>query len=187
LLSEAERILSSAERVTPAILQRVARSAVSHCADFCLIFLARRHSIPCVASAHATPEGQRLLRELLRVYKIRRSDPVSTVAQVVRNGRPKLRREISSEAAAPNTDLRVFKIHSKLGVRSALVVPISVAPTVLGAISLCYAESGRHYTNQDLPLARRLAILIGNSLCRPTRRVVHTGAPIPLVPRRARL
>ena len=102
-----------------------------------------------------------------------------------------LREQLAQEAARVMIEsgiedfgLAKRKAAAKLGVRSALVVPISVAPTVLGAISLCYAESGRHYTNQDLPLARRLAILIANSLCRPSRRVVHAGAPIPLVPRR---
>ena len=141
-LSDAERNIASAQNNTSA-LQRLARATVPHLADFCLIFRVRGNDVRCVASAHTTPEGQRLLRGLTRVYKITRNDPISTVAHVLRTGRPKLRTAIFNEPAAPVTDLRVFTLHQRLGARSALVVPIGSPPDVLGAISLSYANSGR--------------------------------------------
>jgi GAF domain-containing protein len=158
LLANAERILSPAQNMGVA-LQRLAGAVVPRLADFCFIFLLAGNDVRCVATAHTTAQGQRLLRRLTRVYKIRRDDPVSTVAHVLRTGRPKLRTDIQSEAAAPLADLRVFTLHRRLGARSALVVPIGSAPHILGAISLSYAESGRHYTGQDLRIARRLAAL----------------------------
>lgn len=179
-LSDAERTLSSANNITAA-LQRLARAVVPRLADFCFVFLVRRNDVRCVATAHTTAEGQRLLRGLTRVYKITRNDPVSTVAQVLRTGRPKLRTEIRSEAAAPLADLRVFTLHQRLGARSALVVPIGSAPEVLGAISLSYAESGRRYTAHDLKIARRLAALTAACL-RKRARVARVAPPSPNVP-----
>lgn len=179
-LSEAGRMLASAENATTT-LQRVARAAVPDVADFCLIFLARSGELPCVASAHATADGDRLLRRLIRVYRITADDPVSTVAGVVRTGRPKLRSSIAEEAAALGADVRVVTLHRRLGARSALVVPIGSGRDVLGAISLSFAESGRHYTAQHVPGAERLAALVKAFLQKPTR---ADERRVPFVPRR---
>jgi GAF domain-containing protein len=181
--SHAERILTSAGSITTT-LQRLARAAVPRLADFCLIFLVEDGGVRCVGSAHATDEGDRLLRRLNRVYKITRNDPVSTVAHVLRTGQPKLRSEIRSEAVAPLADLRVFTLHRRLGVRSALVVPIGASPDVLGAISLSQAESGRHYTSQDVPIARRLADLTAGFL-RERDRTANARPHAVLLPRRS--
>ncbi|MGH9347867.1 MAG: GAF domain-containing protein [Vicinamibacterales bacterium] len=181
-LSDSQRLLASADS-TPAILQRVARAAVPLLADFCFIFLVRNGDVPCVASAHATPEGERLLRRLNRVYRVTRDDPVSTVAQVVRTARPRLRSEIGHEPKTPGVDLRIFTLHQRLGVRSALVVPIGSSPDVLGAISLSYAESGRRFTRQDIPIVNRLASLVAAFLIE-RRRLTASPPPPPLTPRR---
>jgi hypothetical protein len=101
---------------------------------------------------------------------------------VIRTGRPKLRTEIRSEVAAPVTDLRVFMLHRRLGVRSALVVPIADAAGVLGAISLSYADSGRRYTAQDVPEARRVGTLTAAFL---RKRMATPAQPrVPIIPRR---
>ena len=182
-LSEAGRILASPTGATTA-LQRVARAAVPDAADFCLIFIARHNELACVACAHATPEGERLLRRLNRVYKVTRNDPLSTVAYVVRTGRAKLRSAIADEGAQPEIGLRVFTLHHRLGVRSALVVPIGDAPNVLGAVSLSFAASGRRYTTQHVRAARRLAGLVASFLRkRPPRAeaaTVHVGVRRPI-------
>jgi GAF domain-containing protein len=162
-LSEAGRILTSTDCGMTA-LQRVARAAVPDVADFCLIFLARNGDLPCVACAHATPEGDQLLRRLNRIYRITRADPLSTVAHVVRTGRARLRSAIVDEAAAPESGLRVFTLHRRLGARSALVVPIGGGPNVLGAVSLSFAGSGRRYTTQHVSAAQRLAGLVASFL-----------------------
>jgi GAF domain len=175
-LSNAERSLMSAPNEVGA-LQRLARSVVPHLADFCFVFLAKGRDVRCVACAHATPQGQRLLRGLTCAYKITRTDPVSTVAHVLRTGRPKLHPQIRTEAEAPVAAHRVLTLHRRLGARSALVVPIGTAPDVVGAFSFSYAESGRRYTAQDLPRARRLADAVARFLharSRPIQSASHT-------------
>jgi GAF domain-containing protein len=51
----------------------------------------------------------------------------------------------------------VADLHRRLACRSALVLPIRVGETVTGAVSLCYAGSGRTYGASDLADARRIA------------------------------
>lgn len=181
--SDSERILSSPHDIpVSAYLQRVARAIVPSFADFCFIFLVDGADVRCAGSAHRTREGARLLRGLNRVYKIRRTDPVSTVAHVLRTGRPMLRSDIKSEAAARFAD-HVFVLHRRLGARSALVAPIGAAPNVFGAISLSFAESGRRYTAQHFPRARRLAGLIAAYLSNRDE-MMRAHPHLPTAPRR---
>ena len=158
-LSDAFRI-AALPRDTDVYLERVARAAVPALADFCLVYLLDGEQFRCVASAHVTRAGDRLVRALNKVYKITRDDRESTVAQVVRLGRPSLRAEIRPEYQTRDayaTLARVCDIHRQLGVRSALVVPIEGRAGVLGAVAFSYAQSGRHYSPADLPVAERVA------------------------------
>ena len=158
--SDASRI-AGLPRDTPLYLERVARAAIPALADFCLVYLLDGEQLRCVASAHATRAGGRLLRALQKVYKITRDDRESTVAQVVRLGRASLRAEIRPEYPAPDRRVtrlaRVFDIHRQLAARSALVVPIEGRSGLLGAVAFSYAQSGRHYKPADVPVAERVA------------------------------
>jgi GAF domain-containing protein len=138
-------------------IQQIARRAVPALADFAVVFMVTRRSIVGIASAHANPAGARLLRTLRRVYRIRQDDLHSTVAQVVRTGQPSLRRTILYDAASDPPRGSVADLHRRLACRSALVLPIRVGDTVTGAVSLCYAGSGRTYAATDLADARRIA------------------------------
>jgi GAF domain-containing protein len=176
-LSAAERHLASTASV-PVTLQRLARAAVPSLADCCLIFLAKDESVPCVASAHCTDEGRRLLRRLNRTYKITRSDPASTVAHVLRCGRPELRSEIAAEPHAGASDARAFSLHRRLGARSALVVPIGTRAEVVGALSLCFTNSGRRYSSEHLSVARQVAKLIAAFIRRRSGGRSRTHVPV---------
>jgi GAF domain-containing protein len=158
-LYDARRLLASTASLT-STLQRIARTAVPSVADYCLIFIANEDQVPCVASAHCTDTGRRLLRALHRAYKITRSDPSSTVAHVVRSGRSQLRSDIAVEPHEAPAAVDVLSLHHRLGTRSAIVVPIGARPNVLGAISMCYTDSGRRYTTKHLSDAQQLASMI---------------------------
>ncbi|HEY3093481.1 MAG TPA: GAF domain-containing protein [Vicinamibacterales bacterium] len=149
-------------------IQQIARHAVPGLADFAVVFVVAGHWIVGIAAAHATPAGARLLRDLQRVYRVRIDDLRSTVAQVVRTGRPALRRTIVHESAPQVPRGSVADIHHRLASRSALVLPIRVGGMVTGAVSLCYAESGRTYAPSDLAAAQRVA-----------RQIERTAAPLP--------
>jgi GAF domain-containing protein len=137
-------------------IDEIARRAVPALADFAMVFVVAGRSIVGIASAHVSPGGERLLRALRRVYRVRPDDLHSTVAQVVRTGRPSLRRDILNENHSRAPRGSVADLHRRLACRSALVLPIRVGETVTGAVSLCYAGSGRTYSAFDLADARRV-------------------------------
>ena len=149
-------------------IQEIAGRAVPALADFAMVFMVAGRSIVGIASAHISPAGDRLLRALQRVYRIRRNDLQSTVAQVIRTGRPSLRRSIHDDGQ-PAPRGSVADLHRRLGCRSALVLPIRVGSTVAGAITLCYADSGRSYAPVNLAGAQRIV-----------REITRTVVPLPI-------
>jgi len=150
-------IATGAARAARTTMEQIVRRAVPALADFAVVFVVDGVSIVGIASAHVSPGGQRLLRALRRVYRVGRDDLQSTVAQVVRMGRPSLRRDIQHEDHSRAPRGSVADLHRRLACRSALVLPIRVGETVTGAVSLCYAGSGRTYSASDLVCARHIA------------------------------
>jgi transcriptional regulator with GAF, ATPase, and Fis domain len=160
--------IATAYRGAHRSIQEIARRAVPALADFTVVFMVAGRSIVGIASAHISPAGDRLLRALQRVYRIRRNDLQSTVAQVIRTGRPSLRRSIHDDGQ-PAPRGSVADLHRRLGCRSALVLPIRVGSTVAGAITLCYADSGRSYAPANLAGAQRIV-----------REITRTVVPLPV-------
>jgi hypothetical protein len=147
-------------------IQQIARRSIPALADFAVVYIVVRRWIIAIASAHTSPGGERLLRALLRIYRIRRDDLRSTVAQVVRTGRPSLRRSIRHETQ-PVPRGSVADLHRRLACKSALVLPICVDTIVTGAVSLCYAESGRSYAPADVAGAERVVRAIARTALLP--------------------
>jgi GAF domain-containing protein len=60
-----------------------------------------------------------------------------------------------------------LRVSRELWLRSALVVPLCGAHETLGALTLVAAESGRHYTEDDLAfaedIARRAGVAVENA------------------------
>src|SRR6266850_7151111 len=69
-------------------LEQFARGFVPERADFCGLYLIDGDVLTCVAQAHATRAGDRLVQRLNRAYHIAVTDPVSTSALVARTGQP---------------------------------------------------------------------------------------------------
>jgi GAF domain-containing protein len=177
--------LLDGEEHSERMLERVARHAVPRLADFCLIFLVEHGNLRCVAAAHVTREGERLLRTLSRIYRITRDDPVSTVARTVRTGRSQLRTEIAADQGRYGRELaRVFDIHRRLAARSAAVVPVRAGREILGALTLSYSQSGRVYTPADLPLIERFGADIGSAI--DNVRLANAARRVAFVSHRAR-
>jgi transcriptional regulator with GAF, ATPase, and Fis domain len=166
--------IATADRAAHRSIQEIARRAVPALADFAMVFMVAGRSIVGIASAHISPAGDRLVRALQRVYRIRRDDLQSTVAQVIRTGRPSLRSSIQYDGQ-PARRGSVADLHQRLACRSALVLPIRVGPTVAGAITLCYAGSGRGYAPADLAGAQRIVREITRTVVPPP--VPHAAKP----------
>src|ERR687893_503118 len=162
-------------------LARVARLAVPHLADWCVVDILEEEdgSLDRLAVAHQDPEKVALVHELQKRYP---PDPDAPrgVAQVSRTGRSELVPEIPEsllEEAARDAEHR--KILRGLGLKSYMIVPLVARGRTLGAISLVSAESGRRYGEADLELAkelaRRAALAVDNArLYRGRTRVART-------------
>jgi Signal transduction histidine kinase len=121
-----------------------------------------------LAVAHANPDKVKWAEDLNRKYPPPDDAPTG-VPQVIRTGKAELYSEIPQEMLeAGAMDEEHLQIIRELGLRSAVVVPISTAEKTLGAITVVSAESGRRYTQSDLDflteLARRAALAVDNAL-----------------------
>jgi GAF domain-containing protein len=155
--------LLASPRQSTTLLKRIARSIVPSRADFCFIHVAHGEQLRCVANAHATRQGQRVVSQLGRMYRILRTDPESTVAHVVRSGRAQLRNEIAIDAGSDLAP-RIAHAHRQLGPRSAIVVPLLFGDHAVGALTLGYAGSNRRYASHHVAAVTRLAQRITRSL-----------------------
>jgi GAF domain-containing protein len=161
-------IATAAPKAARRTIREIVSRSIPDLADFCVVFVVAGRRIVGVASAHANPDGNRVLRALQRTYRVRRADLQSTVAQVVRTGRPLIRRTILPEShPRPAPRGSVEDLHRRLACRSALVLPIRVGRNVFGAVSLCYAGSGRTYTKAAVQAGGRVAREIARAVAPP--------------------
>lgn len=167
-LGEASTVLGSSLNYEDT-LTRIAQLAVPRLADWCAVdMLADDGSIRRVATTHVDPERVRWAWELARQFP---ADPeeATGVPLVVRTGEPQLMSEIPQKLLDEAIERRpeLAGILEKLGLRSAMIVPISARGRTLGAITFCWAESGRAYVETDLAfaldLARRAGIAVDNA------------------------
>jgi GAF domain-containing protein len=155
-----------------AALKRFARSLVPERADFSFIHLCDKHHLRCVACAHATRAGRRVVGALARTH-IAHTDPLSTVAQAVRSGKAQLRSTIVVDRD-PVPRLRAHMLQHLLHARSVLVVPFVANGDALGALTLGYATSDRQYSAQDVPSAKKLA----RQITQLVRKAAPAGKPL---------
>jgi PAS domain S-box-containing protein len=156
-LAEAGELLS--ESLDPeAALQRLAQLAVGRVADWCGVELREDDGeLRSVAVAHADPEKVRPAQELRERYPV---DPNSETGapNVIRTGRSELYREVPDELlveGAKNAEhLRLLR---RLGLSSAMIVPLKARGRVFGAITLVASDPDRHYDEDDLALVEDLA------------------------------
>ena len=96
------------------------------------------------------------------------TDAPTGAPNVMRTGRSELYSHITDEMlVAAAIDAGHLEALRALDVRSALIVPMQAHGRTLGALTLIGAESGRHFSEEDLPVAeeigRRAALAIENA------------------------
>jgi len=165
LLAEAGRVLAGSLDYE-ATLNSVARLLVPAMADWCMVDLWTDRGLERVAVAHADPGAAELaagLRGLL-------VDPQGTEgpAAVARTGRSELHVDvdpahIAAAARAPHH----HELLTRLGVRHALSVPLTLRGHRLGALTLSVTSPGRTLGPEQLELAeefaRRAAVAVDNA------------------------
>ena len=154
--AEASRVLGSSLDFETT-LESVAQLAVPFLADWCVLDLVERDgSLRRVAAAHADPQRRRWARETAERYP---PDRVSSgVGRVLESGEPLLATDIDpkrlAEIARDEEHLHRLR---ELAPRSALIAPLEARGEIFGALTLICAESGRRFSEEDLPVALDVA------------------------------
>jgi PAS domain S-box-containing protein len=139
-------------------LKAVAALAVPVIADWCAVdVLTDEHKLERVAVAHVNPAKI----DLARTIRTRYEDVNSAFSptSVVRTGTPALVKEITDDmiaASAQGDEERIAVIRS-LGLRSYMIVPLTVHGRTFGALTFATAESSRLYTDEDFRFAQDVA------------------------------
>ena len=163
MLFEASRELGSTLDYR-ATLNSVAQLAIRTFGDWCAVELLDDGVLRTVAVAHVDPARVELAHELQRRYP---ADPAAMTGSpnVVRTGVAELIPVITDamlQAAA--RDVQHLRLARSLGLRSAMVVPLTSRERVLGAITIVSAESGRVYDQSDLAVAEDLGSRAGTAI-----------------------
>ena len=112
---------------------------------------------------HRDPSKVAMAQLLARKYPDTRHD--QGVHAVLRSGKTEWLREIPEEMierAAQNPEH--LAMLQRLGLRSYVLVPLSVRGTIYGALTLVTAESGRLYNEEDVALAEELGKRAGQAV-----------------------
>jgi PAS domain S-box-containing protein len=138
-------------------LQRVASLALPAFADWCIVDVLEGDEIHRVAAAARREESQRALDELRQSY-VPTLDSPQPAALALREGKPVVFHDFSAESLRATTrDERHFELMEQLMPCSAMALPMMARGHVVGAMTFAWAESGRRYTDADLPLAEEIA------------------------------
>ena len=139
-------------------LANVARPATLTLADCCTVeILEDSQWVRRVAAAHLDPVKERLAQQLPQRYCLDRQAKIG-LAQVLRTGKPEIYPKVTDSllelAVADSQQLEILR---RLGLKSALCVPLRARGRTQGAICFALASDRRRYGPEDLALAEELA------------------------------
>ena len=147
-----------------ATVDAVTNVLVPRLADWAVVQVLRDGRLDNASILHPDPDKIAWVRSLEGRWPVDMDAPTGAPA-VVRTGQsevyPVLPQELIESGAVDEEHLAALR---GMGLRSALVAPLAGRSGIVGALTLIYAESGRHYSHDDLPLvediARRAAFAI---------------------------
>jgi PAS domain S-box-containing protein len=151
-----------------AIVSTVTRMAVPLVADWATVDVQGDSGrFERLAVAHVDPQKIELAREVWRRWPPKLEDAYG-VGKVVRTGTSELTANLTDELLAEHiTDPEQLGLLRSLGLKSSMCVPLLVRGNAVGAITFVSAESGRHFTPDDLRVsedfARRVGVALDNA------------------------
>ena len=148
-------------------LQQVADMTVPRVADGCNVYMIEGRRLRSVAYAVADPAKRALAEQLSHELVEELCDDLGA-GRLIKNGEPVLFKSVPDEVLALfSHDPEHVKLLRKIGIVSAISVPLFARGNAIGVLRLITAESGRRFTQRDLELARdlgnRAAIAIDNA------------------------
>lgn len=146
-----------------ATLTNLAWLAVPRVADFCtVLILDETGELRRLVAAHVDPERIALAEELERRYP---PTPDSGTYRILTTGEPDMVEVITDEMLVRGArDPDHLRLMRELEIGSYISAPLVARGRILGVISLVMAESGRHYSSEDLSLVMDLARRAGTAV-----------------------
>jgi PAS domain S-box-containing protein len=188
VLAESGRLLSASLDYQQT-LHNVASAALPALADWCMVELVDGRSREQVVVAHVDPT-MRGLAGRLRALEPDMPAVGTALHRVLETGESELLAEVSDahlqQVAVSDGQLEIYRA---LGIRSALVVPMTVSRRTIGAMSFVISSSGRRFGAADVAvaeqLARRAAIAVEHARLHTTlgdvaQTLQHSLLPAPL-------
>lgn len=159
-LAEATRLLS-ASLDYETTLERVAIAMVPKLADWCSVDIVdENRQIHQVAVAHVDPAKVKWAKSLRDQNPPTMDDPAG-LAKVLRTGQsefyPELPEAVLEEALRNAESDEQRQIIRSVGFKSVMIVPLITRNLILGALTLVWSDSDRHYDEADLAFAEELA------------------------------
>jgi PAS domain S-box-containing protein len=149
-------------------LRNVTSLAVPQIADWCAVDLfSDEGGHESVAVAHTDPT-KLAMAERLRAFEADQLDPQRALGRIRRTGEPLLFRDITDQLLVnAAVDPEHLELLRAVGMRSALVVPMTARGSTIGALTMVSAESGRAFDESDVEfaeqIARRAGLLVENA------------------------
>src|SRR6476660_6426963 len=139
-------------------LRNVAGLAVPQLADWCAVDLFTEEGArEPVAIAHIDPAKIRTA-ERLRAFEPKVLNPDQGLGLVLRTGESQLYTDIPDELlVAAAIDDEHLSLLREVGMRSVLIVPLSIRDRTIGALTMVSAESGRTFDSSDVEFAGQIA------------------------------
>ena len=155
VLSQASLVLSSLDYATT--LEHVARLAVPHFADYCMVdVLNEERILERVAVAHARPECEALVQQLMDFDPLPHSE--HPVWNVIDSGRSQLLARVSEDVLQVSLHNTAHAaILRQLGLHSCMLVPLMAEGRALGVMIFVSDSPTHHYQSLDVSLAEDLA------------------------------
>jgi len=154
-------VLLTASLDPDTILVRLTELAVPRLADWCAIDVAQENGPHRrLVIIHPDREKAAMITEVDRDYRV--PPEVDPVVQVMASGKAQLMKQLAPGFEDTYArDERHRQIIVALGLTSWVIVPIIAGGRVYGALTLVHAESGRRFSERDLPFIEDLASRVG--------------------------
>lgn len=155
-LAEASVVLASSLDYE-ATLERMARMAVPHIADWCTVHVLENGKETRLTVAHADPDKVKMVHEYATRYptQLREDRGLGKVLLTgISEFYPEIPDHMLVQAAQDEEHLRIIR---SLGILSIIIVALKSRDRVLGAIQLIAADQGHRFDKDDLQLAEDLA------------------------------
>ncbi len=144
-LNYTETLESLAELLTPAVC------------DWFAVDLFIKEKAERLMVYHSDHSKLQLAEDFMKKYPVDMDDDTG-VSGVIKTGRSLLIKDLDMNLVKENMqDEETYNLFMRIGLKSVMIVPLRVRDRILGAITLCTAESGKKYDEEDLEFAENIA------------------------------